>query len=53
MIVQQRLTADVPSHVSSFDPFQGIYRSYFKRAFDILLVLMALPVVLLGWGTVS
>ena len=46
MFVQQRLLADSPAYVSVVVPRHGLYRSSLKRSFDILLVLMALPVVL-------
>ena len=46
MFVQQRLLADSPAHVSVFVPRHGLYRSSLKRSLDVLLVLMALPVVL-------
>ena len=46
MFVQQRLLAGRPAHVSVFVPLHGLYRSSIKRSLDILLVLMALPVVL-------
>ena len=46
MFVQQRLLADGPARVSFSVPRHGLYRSSLKRPLDILLVLMALPVVL-------
>lgn len=46
MFVQQRILADGPAHVSAFVPHHGLYRSSLKRSLDVLLVLMAFPVVL-------
>jgi exopolysaccharide production protein ExoY len=46
MFVQQRLLAESPAHVSALVPIHGLYRSSLKRSLDVLLVLMALPVVL-------
>ena len=46
MFVQQQLSADSPAHVSLFVPRHGLYRSSVNRSLDVLLVLMALPVVL-------
>ena len=46
MFVQQQLLADGPAYVSTVAPRHGFYRSSLKRPLDILLVLMALPVVL-------
>ena len=46
MFVQQQLLADGPAYVSTVAPRHGFYRSSLKRPLDLLLVLMALPVVL-------
>ena len=45
MFVQQQLLADGPAYVSTVAPRHGLYRSSLKRPLDLLLVLMALPVV--------
>ncbi|MTE01017.1 sugar transferase [Paracoccus sp. YIM 132242] len=46
MFFQQRFLAEIPAHVFFFDPLHRLYRDSFKRSLDILLVLMALPIVL-------